>query len=451
MNVYDSDRMADVLADRGYQQTDDMSTADMILINTCHIREKASEKLFSELGRIKPLKENRAEDKDPLIIAIAGCVAQAEGEEIKRRSPIVDIVFGPQTYHRLPEMLERAERAALKKGNPRKSRKGVFDLEFPTESKFDFLPETKKKQGASSFVSIQEGCDKFCTFCCVPYTRGAELSRPAADIIAETQNLTNLDAREIILLGQNVNAYHGKGLNGNEWNLTDLIRGVAKLPQVERIRYTTSHPRDMTDDLLVLHGSEPKLMPYLHLPVQSGSDRILQTMNRKHTAKHYLSIIETLKKHRPDIALSSDFIVGFPGETDADFRATMELVEAVGYAQAYSFTYSVRPGTPGALMDDQIPEEVKSERLYELQTLLKAQQLRHNKSMIGRTLPILIEKPGREAGQMIGRTPYNQSVYFDYPSNSLGQTVDVAITDAGLNSLAGHYAADLGKETPIAC
>jgi len=450
MNVYDSARMADVLAPLGYAPADSPRGADMVILNTCHIREKASEKVFSELGRLRAFKEERRSEGGEMVLAVAGCVAQAEGEEILRRAPQVDLVFGPQTYHRLPEMVARAARAG-----------GHLDIDFPVESKFDHLPEESADPGAAAFLSIQEGCDKFCSFCVVPYTRGAEFSRPVAAVLAEARRLAAAGAQEITLLGQNVNAYHGEAADGGTWGLGRLLRAVAAIEGITRLRYTTSHPRDMDDELIAAHGDEAKVMPYLHLPVQSGSDRVLAAMNRQHSADDYLRIVERLRRARPDIALSSDFIVGFPGETDADFAATLRLVTEVGYAQAYSFKYSPRPGTPAAVEADQVPEEVKTERLAALQQLLGAQATAFNRACVGKTLPVLLERPGRKAGQLVGRSPYMQSVHV--PVSSVGQgrltgaLLDVAIEGATANSLSGRLvmaedlmAEDLTAEAPIA-
>ena len=417
MNVYDSERMAASLDRAGYDQTDAMDQADMVLLNTCHIREKAAEKVYSELGRIKELKAERPDLK----IGVAGCVAQAEGEEIVRRQPAVDLVVGPQAYHNLPDMLE-----ALKPGKP------VINTDFPTEDKFDHLPDARKTRRApSAFLTVQEGCDKFCAFCVVPYTRGAEVSRPAARILREAQDLVERGVAEITLLGQNVNAYHG-GMG-----LAALIRELAKIDGLKRIRFTTSHPNDMGDDLIEAHGEIEKLMPYLHLPVQSGSDKILKAMNRKHTAESYFKLIDRIRDARPDIAMSGDFIVGFPGETEADFEATMALVERVGYAQAFSFKYSARPGTPAAEREE-VPEDVKAARLARLQGLLTQQQRAFQESMVGRTLPILLEKTGRKDGQLVGKSPYLQAVHLDGSPELIG-TIQVArILHSGTNSLAAE-------------
>ena len=430
MNVYDSARMADVLAPLGYAPTETADDADMILLNTCHIREKAAEKLFSDLGRLRLLKHDKAKDGGRLVIGVAGCVAQAEGEEILARAPFVDLVLGPQTYHRLPEMI-----AKLARGDG-----PVLDTEFPLEPKFDHLPESTAPQAVSAFLSVQEGCDKFCTFCVVPYTRGAEFSRPAAAVIAEAERLVAAGAREITLLGQNVNAYHGDGVNGGAWGLGRLIRALAALPGLERLRYTTSHPRDMNDELIEAHRDVEKLMPFVHLPVQSGSDAMLEAMNRGHTIDDYRRIIDRLRAARPDIALSSDFIIGFPGESDEDFASTLTLVREIGFAQAFSFKYSKRPGTPGAALRGQIAEGVKSERLQMLQDLIEDQQRRFNESCAGRVLPVLFEKPGRHAGQLVGRSPYLQWVHAQAPARCQGAVLPVRITGVGPNSLAGEVA-----------
>ena len=428
MNVYDGARMADVLAPLGYAPTATPEDADMVILNTCHIREKAAEKVFSELGRLRPLKARRQHEGARLILAVAGCVAQAEGAEILARAPFVDIVLGPQTYHRLPEMVAQVARAG---GH-------VLDIDFPAEAKFDFLPETSAPQGVSAFLSVQEGCDKFCTFCVVPYTRGAEASRPVAAIIAEARRLVAQGAREITLLGQNVNAFRGAGPDGGVWGLGQLIRALAAIEGLRRIRYTTSHPLDVDDELVAVHRDVETLMPFLHLPVQSGSDRVLQAMNRRHDIDDYRRIIERLRRARPDIAFSSDFIVGFPGESDADFAETLALVREIGYAQAFSFKYSPRPGTPAATMPGQIPNAVKAERLAALQTLLGEQQQAFNAASLGRTLPVLFEKRGRRQGQLVGRSPYLQPVHAAAPDRLLGSLVPVRLVAAMPNSLAGE-------------
>ncbi|SIS50912.1 tRNA-i(6)A37 thiotransferase enzyme MiaB [Insolitispirillum peregrinum] len=436
MNVYDSGRMTDVLAPFGYAPTDQPEGADMVVINTCHIREKASEKVFSELGRLRVLKEERRADGKDMILAVAGCVAQAEGEFILQRAPFVDIVLGPQTYHKLPEMVARAERAAASKTG-RKTGVGILDTDFPLEPKFDHLPEPVA-HGSAAFLSVQEGCDKFCTFCVVPYTRGAEYSRPVDDVLKEARLLVGQGVRELTLLGQNVNAYHGTSADGRELGLGDLCRELATIDGLERIRYTTSHPRDLDDALISAHAELPQLMPFLHLPVQSGSDRILKAMNRGHTAADYIAKIERLRQANPDLALSSDFIVGFPGETDADFDATMALVQTVGFVQAYSFKYSPRPGTPAATMEQQVPENVKSARLSALQALLSAQQDAFNQSCIGRDLRVLLDRTGRHDGQMVGRSPFMQPVHVTAPAELFGQVVTLRIVGATATSLAGE-------------
>jgi tRNA-2-methylthio-N6-dimethylallyladenosine synthase len=436
MNVYDSARMADVLAPLGYAPAEGPEDADMVILNTCHIREKAAEKVYSDLGRLRPLKLEKAERGADMVLAVAGCVAQAEGAEIMRRAPFVDIVLGPQTYHRLPEMVARATRAGDRK-RPGAGR-GILDIDFPPESKFDALPESAAPQGVSAFLSIQEGCDKFCTFCVVPYTRGAEFSRPAADIRAEARRLVELGARELTLLGQNVNAYRGAAPGGGAWGLGRLVRALAELPGLERIRYTTSHPRDVDDELVTAHRDVPALMPFLHLPVQSGADRILAAMNRKHTAADYRRIVDRLRAARPDLALSSDFIVGFPGESDAEFAASLDLIREIGFAQAFSFKYSARPGTPAALLDDQIAEEVKEARLAQLQGLLTEQQTRFNAASVGRVLPVLFEKEGRHPGQVVGRTPFLQAVHAEAPTDVIGAVLPVRIGGLRRFSLAGE-------------
>jgi len=434
MNVYDSERMAEVLAPLGFGLTDTPEGADMVILNTCHIREKAAEKVYSELGRIRALKTAKEKTGGAMTVAVAGCVAQAEGEEIVRRAPVVDMVFGPQSYHRLPEMVAKAAREG---GH-------VLDTDFPVEDKFDALPKARKQpagaKGVSAFLTVQEGCDKFCTFCVVPYTRGAEYSRPVAQIVKEAQDLVDAGVREVTLLGQNVNAYHGEGPRGETWSLAMLCRRLAEIEGLARIRYTTSHPRDMSDDLIAAHGELDALMPYLHLPVQAGSDRILKAMNRQHTAEHYVRLIERIRAARPDIALSGDLIVGFPGESDADFEATMEVVRQVRYASCFSFKYSPRPGTPGAEMGEQVPEEVKAERLHRLQALLLEQQQTFQEGLVGQTLPVLFEKTGRNAGQLIGRSPYLQSVHVEAPERLIGRIVPVRIDGRGPNSLAGSVA-----------
>jgi tRNA-2-methylthio-N6-dimethylallyladenosine synthase len=433
MNVYDSSRMADLLAPLGYGLSDAPEDADMVILNTCHIREKASEKIFSELGRLHKKQKNRAENAPRMLIGVAGCVAQAEGEQILKRAPYVDMVFGPQTYHRLPEMVAKALRASGGMNS------GLIDTDFPAESKFDHLPEEGLGQGPSAFLSVQEGCDKFCTFCVVPYTRGAEYSRTPAAILKEARQLLKQGAKEITLLGQNVNAYHGEE-GGQTWGLGRLICALAELGGLARIRYTTSHPRDMADDLIAAHRDVPQLMPFVHLPVQSGSDTILEAMNRKHKVDDYRRIIERLRAVRSDIAFSSDFIIGFPGEEEKDFEATLRLIEEVGYAQAYSFKYSPRPGTPAAIMARQVPEEVKALRLEILQRLLAKQQSAFNKSMIGRNMPVLFDRKGRVENQLLGRTPFMQAVHVQDGSAQFGTIQDVTICEATQSSLEGKDA-----------
>ncbi len=439
MNVYDSDRMADALAPQGYEPTGDIAQADLVLLNTCHIREKASEKVFSELGRLKELQSERRALGGDMMIGVAGCVAQAEGEEIARRAPVVDMVFGPQAYHRLPAMLARAE--AQRHMHP-SLKQAVIDTDFPEEDKFDHLPAPKKevtiKRGLTAFLTVQEGCDKFCSFCVVPYTRGAEVSRPVSQVIAEARGLVEAGVKEITLLGQNVNAYHGVDGAGRSVGLGELSYLLAEIPGLERLRYTTSHPRDMDDALIAAHRDLDILMPYLHLPVQSGSDSILKAMNRRHTAAEYMKVIERIKTARPDMALSGDFIVGFPGETDQDFEDTLKIIADVGYASAYSFKYSTRPGTPGANLGDQIAEEVKNERLWRLQDLVNSQTTAFHASCVGKTLPVLIERPGRMPGQVGGRSPYLQAVHLEGSTDLIGAIHQVEIIGTSTNSLVGR-------------
>ena len=493
MNVYDSARMADVVAPLGYAPTEEMAGADLVIFNTCHIREKATEKLFSELGRVREHQQEKAGQGGRMLLAVAGCVAQAEGAEIQRRAPYVDMVFGPQTYHRLPEMIAQVTRKAGK----------VLDTDFPPEAKFDHLPQQQANTGVSAFLSVQEGCDKFCSFCVVPYTRGAEYSRPATAIIAEAERLVKNGAREITLLGQNVNAYHGipeqspsplagevrwggapqaetvgifsepvsqaslphpqplprgeGSLCGNPeqgfspiaqgegslcGGLAGLLRRLAVIPDLRRLRYMTSHPRDMDDALIAAHGDLPQLMPFLHLPVQSGSDRVLEMMNRKHTADDYRRIIDKLRRARPDIALSSDFIVGFPGETDEDFKETLRLVRDVGFVQAFSFKYSRRPGTPAAVLTDQVAEQAQDDRLQELQTLLRQQQDAFNQACVGKIMPVLCDGESRREGMVFGRTPYLQAIHVAGPPRLIGHEIMVKITEAGTNSLKGAVVTD---------
>src|SRR3954465_9181657 len=430
MNVYDSNRMADLLAPEGYVETAVPDDADLIILNTCHIREKAAEKVYSELGRVRQLKESAAREGRRVTVAVAGCVAQAEGEEIIRRAPVVDLVVGPQSYHKLPDLIARKDRAV--------------ETEFPLEDKFDFLPAptraATRARGVTAFVTVQEGCDKFCTFCVVPYTRGAEVSRPAEKILDEVQNLADAGVREVTLIGQNVNAYHGEGF-GRTWTLGQLLHRIAEIPGVARLRYTTSHPRDVDDDVIAVHRDLPQLAPQLHLPVQSGSDRILAAMNRRHTRADYLRAIERLRGARPDLAFTSDFIVGFPGESEDDFRETLSLVEEVGYSGAYSFSYSQRPGTPGAAMTNQIPESVKSARLQRLQAAINRNQTAFQERCIGLTFDVLMQKPGRRSGQLTGRSPYLQPVQVMAPQDMIGAMVPVTITGTIANSLFGTLAA----------
>ena len=431
MNVYDSERMAGLLAPLGYEAADAPDNADLVLLNTCHIREKAAEKVYSELGRLRGLKEKRTAAGGAMMLGVAGCVAQAEGGEIPRRAPQVDLVVGPQSYHRLPELVARASRASG----------AVLETEFDVEEKFDNLAGPREVNGPTAFVTIQEGCDKFCTFCVVPYTRGAEVSRSVEDVTQEIRLLAQAGVREVTLLGQNVNAYHGAPPAGGDetfFGLGALVRHLAKIEGIERIRFTTSHPRDMDDDLISAFADEPKLMPYLHLPVQAGSDKILKAMNRGHTAEHYLRLIERIRASRPDLALSGDFIVGFPGETEADFLETLQVVETVGYASAFSFKYSRRPGTPGAVMGKQVAEPEKDDRLARLQAVLRAQQEQFNAQTVGQTLPALFEKKGRHSGQLVGRSPYLQSIHAEAPDSALGEIMNVRITAAKPNSLEGR-------------
>ena len=430
MNVYDSDRMADALAPHGYQPTAEIGEADLVVLNTCHIREKASEKVFSELGRLKELRDERRAAGEQLMIGVAGCVAQAEGEEIVRRAPVVDLVFGPQSYHRLPELIARAGKGP------------VVDTEFPEEDKFEHLPaparEVTIKRGLTAFLTVQEGCDKFCSFCVVPYTRGAEVSRPVEQVLAEARGLVAAGVMELTLLGQNVNAYHGLDGKGRSVGLGELCFRLAEIPGLERLRYTTSHPLDMSDDLLAAHRDLEKLMPYLHLPVQSGSDRILKAMNRRHDRAAYMNVIQRIMNAKPDMALSGDFIVGFPGETEADFAQTLSIAAEVGYASAFTFKYSTRPGTPGAAMEEQVPEAVKVERLARLNEQIASQTRAFARACEGRVLPVLIEKPGRNPGQVGGRSPYLQAVHMEGPERLIGSIQPVEILKAGNNSLLGR-------------
>ncbi len=424
MNAYDSIRIGDLLKPFGYETTEVIEESDMVVLNTCHIREKATEKVYSRLGRIRDMKRKLGKD---LIIVVAGCVGQAEGEEIFKRAPWVNIVVGPQSYHNLPELLAKLAR----------NNKHVWDLNFEEDKKFDVLSETLKPQGVSAFLSIQEGCDKFCKFCCVPYTRGAEFSRPVAQIYREALLIASQGSKEITLLGQNVNAYHGLDHEGNQASLADLIKYVSKIDEIKRIRYTTSHPYDMTDDLIEAHGSIQKLMPFLHLPVQSGSDRILKAMNRKHNVETYFDIIDRLRESRKGIAFSSDFIVGYPGETEQDFQDTMELVRRVNFAQAYSFKYSPRPGTPASSMT-QVPEDIKTDRLQRLQDLINKQQHEFNDSCVGKTFDVLMEKAGKYENQFSGKSEYMQTVNIENAAQYIGEIIKVKITKASANSLQGE-------------
>jgi tRNA-2-methylthio-N6-dimethylallyladenosine synthase len=428
MNAYDSTRMADALVKSGYDETQSLDEADLVLLNTCHIREKAAEKVYSELGKLRDLKAERKTEGRALTIGVAGCVAQAEGDEIFRRAKAVDLVVGPQSYHRLPDIVGRVAKGER-----------VNETEYGTEDKFEHLPEPDRKKvaarGVTAFLTVQEGCDKFCTFCVVPYTRGNEISRPVRQIVTEAKALAAAGVREITLLGQNVNAWHGEGPDGTAWGLGRLLHHLAEIEGLSRLRYITSHPRDMADDLIAAHRDLPQLMPYLHLPVQSGSDRILKAMNRRHTAEEYLQLLGRVRQARPDIALSGDFIVGFPGETDADFEATMEIVRQTGYAAAYSFKYSPRPGTPASGMKGQVPVKVMNERLQALQALILAQQNEFNANLTGKVLEVLVEKPGRHAGQMVGRSPYLQPVILDETAVKIGDSIKVRITGVRGNSL----------------
>jgi len=439
MNVYDSERMTDVLAPEGFVATEDLDDADLVILNTCHIREKAAEKVYSELGRIRKVKEERAKSGKDMMVGVAGCVAQAEGEEISRRAPIVDLVVGPQSYHQLPGLLEKA-----------RTGKKVVETEFDIDAKFDHLSGQAEKpalkRAPSAFLTVQEGCDKFCTFCVVPYTRGAEVSRSVTQIVEEAGRMAAGGVREITLLGQNVNAYHGEAADGATWGLGRLLRRLAEIDGLDRLRYTTSHPRDMDDDLIAAHGELKSLMPYLHLPVQSGSDKILMAMNRRHTRDEYFRLIDRIRAAAPDIALSGDFIVGFPGETDHDFDDTMDLIRRDGYGSAFSFKYSQRPGTPGATMDGQVPEDVKSARLAELQALVSAQQKAFNASRRGMVCDVLLEKKGRNPGQLVGKSPWLQPVQLDAPENLIGSIQAVEIVEIGSNSLFGRLNA--GQDNP---
>jgi tRNA-2-methylthio-N6-dimethylallyladenosine synthase len=428
MNAYDAGRMHDVLAPLGYQGVDAPEAADLLILNTCHIREKAAEKVYSELGRLNEMKRARARRGERVVIAVAGCVAQAEGPEIVRRAAYVDLVFGPQTYHRLPELLARTEKEPH-----------VLDTEFPKGDKFAAMPRRQAARGPSAILTIQEGCDRFCTFCVVPYTRGAEASRAVVEVEREARALVESGARELTLLGQNVNAYRGPGPDGEAWSLARLFWHLSRIPSLDRLRYTTSHPSDMSEDLILAHRDLEKLMPYLHLPVQSGSSRVLAAMNRQHTGDDYRRTVLRIRAARPDIALSSDFIVGFPGESEADFEATLSLVREVEFAHSYAFKYSPRPGTPGAAMPDQVPAPVKAERLARLQDLLLGQQRAFNARCVGARLPVLLEKEGRRAGQITGRSPYLQPVHVEAQGRAgIGDIVDVEIVATESGALTGR-------------
>lgn len=427
MNVYDSHRMSVILENFGYEATDNQKDADLVLFNTCHIREKAAEKVFSDLGRAYLIKQERAAEGKNTIIGVTGCVVQAEDEQIAKRAPYVDFALGPLTYHRLPEILTKIRR---KRGET------VIDTDFPAEAKFDFLPENRS-EGGCSFLAVQEGCNNFCTYCVVPYTRGAEYSRPVKEVVDEAKKLIATGTLELNLLGQNVNSYHGEDENGKERNLAYLLRKLAELDGLKRLRYTTSYPADVDDDLINCHRDLPQLMPYLHLPVQSGSDKILKAMNRRHNRAQYLEVIEKLKKANDKLRFSSDFIVGFPGETDDDFKQTLSLVNEVKYIQAFSFKYSRRPGTPAAVMPNQVEEKVKKERLDELQILLFDYQTKFNEACVGKTFEVLFEQQGRHKGQLIGRTPYMQNLHAKADTNMLNKIVDVKVEQATTNSLSG--------------
>ena len=440
MNAYDSERMAEALAGHGYARTADAAEADLVILNTCHIREKAAEKVYSELGRVRLNKERRKRQGRDTLIAVAGCVAQAEGAEIMARAPAVDIVVGPQSYHRFADLVAEASSTG----------RGQIATDFPAEDKFAHLPERPQGRGqVSAFVTVQEGCDKFCTFCVVPYTRGAEFSRSVTEIVAEVERLAARGAREITLLGQNVNAYHGQGPDGRPWPLAKLLRRLAQVPAIERLRYTTSHPLDMDDDLIALFADEPKLMPYLHLPFQAGSNRILKAMNRRHRASDYERVIANIRAARPDIALSTDIIVGFPGETEEDFAATMALAARARFAQAFTFKYSARPGTPAASLERQVPDEVKRERLHALQSLIDRDRHAFDRTMIGRRLDVLFEGNGRKPGQIAGRSPYLQAVHVEGPEGLIGQIAAVDILASSPNSLTGVIKSGFEWHEPV--
>lgn len=432
MNVYDSDRMTDILSTLGYSLTDDMADSDLVIVNTCHVREKATEKVFSDLGRIKPHKLSNEAKGRPMLVAVTGCTAQAEGDVILKRAPFVDLVVGSQAYHELPTLIAKAHRA--RESHTKGPGRGIVATDFPVESKFDHLPASKANH-VTAFLAIQEGCDKFCHFCIVPYTRGAEYSRSVQSLVEEAKVLVSQGVREITLLGQNVNGYHGLGPDGQEWPLGKLIEELSHIPDLWRLRYTTSHPQDVNESLIQAHGSVEKLMPLLHLPVQSGSDRILSAMNRKHTTHDYLKLLDRFRKANPRMAFTSDFIVGYPGETDKDFKETLALINTVGFTQAYCFSYSPRPGTPAAALGNPVSEEVKAERLKMIQDCMGHHQLAFNKTFKGQTIEVLAEKRGRHEGQLIGRSPYLQSVYFDGSPHLLNTMVKVSIQDGHLNSL----------------
>jgi tRNA-2-methylthio-N6-dimethylallyladenosine synthase len=439
MNAYDASRMEEALGIHGYEPTEDMAKADLVILNTCHIREKAAEKVYSELGRVREVKRLRSSLGLDTMIAVAGCVAQAEGRAILERAAVVDLVVGPQSYHRLPDLIARVE-----------TRERVVATDFPAEDKFLHLPARPiSRRLTSAFITVQEGCDKFCSFCVVPYTRGAEYSRPAAAIIAEAERLAASGVRELTLLGQNVNAYRGTGLDGADCSLAKLLERLAKMPAIERLRYTTSHPRDMDEDLIALHADEPKLMPYLHLPFQAGSDQILAAMNRKHSSDDYAELAGRIRQARPDIALSTDIIVGFPGETDADFEETMALVRHIGFARAFSFKYSARPGTPAASLPDQVPDGIARERLHVLQDLIENEARAFDKATIGRSLKVLFERAGRKPGQIAGRSPYLQAVHGEGREALIGQIVEVDIVGVGPNSLTGVIKSEFEWREPV--
>ncbi|MGH1418991.1 MAG: tRNA (N6-isopentenyl adenosine(37)-C2)-methylthiotransferase MiaB [Hyphomicrobiaceae bacterium] len=431
MNVYDSERMAETLEPYGYSQTGAIEDADVVILNTCHIREKAAEKVYSELGRIRQVKEQRQVLGKETLVTVAGCVGQAEGQEITKRAPVVDVVVGPQNYHNLPDLLFRASSES----------RSIVETVFPEEDKFDKLPKRTGTRMSTAFLTVQEGCDKFCTFCVVPYTRGIEFSRPVSVLVEEAKSLVDGGVRDLTLLGQNVNAYHGEGPDGSDCSLAKLIDALAGIDGLQRLRYTTSHPNDMTDDLIAAHGTQEKLVPYLHLPFQAGSDRILAAMNRKHTVEEYRKVIERIRQARPDIALSTDIIVGFPGETDEEFEQTLALTKEIGFAQAFSFKYSPRPGTPAAKLEDQIPDEVSAHRLQRLQALLAKLQTSFNEDCVGRQMPVLFERPGKKPGAIVGRSPYAQMVHVDGDDSLLGSIKSVEISSASTNSLVGVISA----------